>query len=374
MRRFLILSSIFIGGLWLGLAACGDAGNEDKPLSREDLRRRALRDLLEGVARPELTALVERATAFSREAAAFRDQMEPSSADTARLRELQESWRELRGDWRRNEIWMIGPIADALWPERLDADVDVEALRRAQESLDEQMRRGEIGKRVAELGAGAKSLMAQARLLFAEEGGPDLQGRALLAATAAENAALIAMMCDPWLSDDGALARAFREPGRGALYESSKEAVDALVQQAVKLAMNYRDRDLAPMVGATARGKVRELPADFDAFGQHRADLVESYLGLQQLYLARHAGEDGRGLETLVEPRSEAVARVARVAFARAVAAMAALPQPIMSEGEAASKARRDAYEAATLVKAQLGTSIVALLETSLGFSLADGD
>lgn len=356
----------------LGVLACSDGG-EAGPTT-ESRRQVMLEALLVDVIRPELTQLRASAEAFATSAEAYRDGMEPTSYDLRRLEALRAAWREFRADWRRNEIWMVGPIAEALGPKRLESALDPTALRDARKIFRNVAEIASARDRAADLGAGAKGFAATAELVFEEPGGADLAGRYLLAAVAREQATLVAGMTAPWLEESGALAVALTRPEVGSVFETRKEAVDALVRQAVVLSMRFRDDDLAPLVGGTARGVVQKLPENFDPIDQHRADLLQSYLGLQQFYLGRHGGKNGPGLSSLVKPRSESVDRVARSAFERAVAAMAALPEDVDAAGAEGDGLRTAAYDGATLVKAQLGTSVVALLETSLGFALADGD
>ncbi|MEZ6197274.1 MAG: imelysin family protein [Planctomycetota bacterium] len=337
--------------------ACDRAG--DAPADRATLRRQVLASLARDLAAPRARALAGSAAAFT---ASCDDLVE--NEDVTRLEAARSAWRALRADWRRFEPFLIGPAATGLFAERLDAKLDAAGLRTAITAADADA--------VARLGAGTKGFAAQSRLLFGEEPGAD-ECR-FLALVARETEAELRALAALWDAKDGALGAALAGSRSDGPFADDVEARDALVKQAVVLAIRLRDQGLAPLVGATSGGVVRRFPSDFDPARRHRADLVASYEGLRDLMRGAPDVEGARGLLALVEVASPRVAAAVRGALDRAVSRMEALPEDLSAAMGQEDPALTAAYDASTLVKAQLGTSVVGVLETTLGFALADGD
>lgn len=349
MRRVALLAAAA-----LTLVAC-----EPKAETYSARRTRVLAEIAQGAALPELQELEARAQAYARSLSAAQGAEARAAA--------QEAWRALRVSWRRCGPWLLASAAEGLYEERLDAAPDYErlaAVRASEEPLDEAG--------VAALGWPRKSLPAQGELLFAEG---ELSARAwsLLQHASREWAREAASLAKLWSEPQG-LAHALANPGPGAAFRDAKDAVDMLLRRAVTVVARLRDDDLAALAGGTRKGKPASFAEGFDRPAHHREEVIATLEGIARLYLGGGGAQDGAGLSALVAKKSARVDDSFRAALESALGAARKLPADVVRAAAQDPTLGRRLYDFVTLLRAQLTTSVASQLDTSLGFTLADGD
>lgn len=351
MRRVALLATLL-----LTLVACEPQPTTETYSAR---RGRVLAEIARGAALPELEGLAARAEAYAKSLSGAPSEETRAGAQTA--------WRALRVAWRRCAPWLLASVAEGLYEERLDAAPDYERLAAIRVGGAELDAAG-----VAALGWPQKSLPAQGELLFAEG---ELSPRAwsLLQHASAEWAREAGALLELWAAPKG-LAQALTQPDASAAFRDAKDAVDLLLRRAVTVVARLRDDDLAALAGGTRKGKPARFAEGFDRPAHHREEVIATLEGLARLYLGSGAEGSGEGLSALVAKKSARVDESFRAALGGALAEARKLPEDAVRAAAKEPSLGRPLYDLVTLLRAQLTTSIASQLDTSLGFTLADGD
>lgn len=352
MRRALAAALVLL------LVACDSAPQEETYSAR---RARVLSGLAEGAAGPALAALEAQAQAYAGACAAGR-----SPEDLAKAR---QAWRALRVEWRRAAPWLIASAAEGLYEERLDAMPDYARLAKHLAGSEELDAAG-----VAALGWPQKSLAAQGDLLFAEELSP--RAWSLLQHGSREWAAEVGTLTKLW-SAPGGLQEALASPKPTGPFRDAKDATDVLLRRLVTVVARLRDDDVAALAGGTRKGKPASFPPEFDRAGHHREEILATLNGVAALYLGtQQEGKEGgyEGLSALVAKKSPRVDASFRAALENAQREAQGLSEDAVRAAREDPKQAQALYDFVTLMRAQLTTSIASQLDTSLGFTLADGD
>lgn len=340
------------------LVAC-----DAKPAETYSARReRVLGELARDAATPALDALVAAARAFADSLGA-----EPSAEAQG---VAQGRWRDLREAWRRCAPWLIAGVGDGLYEERLDAEPDFERLAAIEAG-------GPVfdADAVAALGWSQKSLLAQGYLVFAPA---PLSPRAwsLLQHASRQWADEADALAGVWSGPEG-IGQALANPTARSTFRDAKDAVDALLRRLVLVVARLRDDDVAALAGATRKGAPATFDPRFDRAQHHRSELLATLEGLAVVYLGRAddpPADPPTGLSALVAKKSARVDASFRAALVSARRAAEALPDDVVRVAREDPSVGAPLYDFVTLLRAQLTTSIASQLDTSLGFTLADGD
>jgi len=310
--------------LLLVLGACDVVPYGDGP------RRAAVHDVAEQVILPTQEEIEATAAALD-------------EADT--LDELRAAWRDARDPWMESEAFRIGPVKDQLidssidqWP--IDA-VEIDAVLAGIEPIDEDA--------IDALGASKKGFHALEYLIFGADDLADPRRAAYAAELAADLAEHATTLRAAWT---GGYFDAFVDVGaEGAAFETIKEAVDALINQAVFLTELIVD------------GK---LVAPIEIAGSDAAidDVAANLRGLRRIWEV--------GLRGLVDARSPGAALRLDAELDAADAAIAAVPRPFAGALDGPEAAA--ALAAVREVRLSFTVDVVAILGATLSFNDNDGD
>ncbi len=357
MRRIVVSVALTLAlgiGVWCWIAK---TDLKSRP-TVSHLRERASDEISELIQK-DLARFVSKAEALKLALAAL--VVEPN----ATFSKAVEAWRDAQLAWRACEWTCFGRPAELFFDRQLSGESDPDRIMRLLQRSADFSAAQPAGEWLEREGNGVRGLAAIAWLLARHGGEAD---RALLRAQGAEFARRAEAYRDMWL--DGGVA-AFKEPSASAAWPwaSRKEALDALVNRLIALVLRFRDRDLAPMVGATAGGAIQTWPTGRDTMGLLGQELEVSYRSLRDLYSRR-----APGFAALVAASSPRIDESIRRSLERTLAAMAALPTDLDAAVAKKDPRLQRAYEAATGLKIAFGADLAAALDTTLSLSLNDGD
>jgi predicted lipoprotein len=360
------------------LCALGLPVGCDDPASRpaQD-RQEVLRQTVALVILPILAALETKTAALAGALSPLVTQ-----ADGAQFAAARAIFREARALWSQSEAFLIGPSDDlAITGGAIDSSppnaAKIDALVSSDVPLD--------AARVASLGGDQRGFPGIEHLLFHPAGDPEAdrslvddrsaaRRRALLALQAGDLAGKCAAVATAW-AGDGGFGRALAEAGvTSERYANQKDAVDVVVTALLALAERILVAKLAKPLGLDTGGPPRPELEEAPRSDGSLAAIADGVRGIRAIYLCEWNGRRGASLAAAVAEISANADRSFRAALEAALAAAAAVSQP-MRVALAGDRAPLVALHGAMQsVKRGIATDVASALGASLGFGYSDTD
>lgn len=359
---------IAAGGTQLGCSSPTSSASDAKPV---------LTDLTTNVILPSYQDVATKADALKGSTAAL-----AGGPSESTLAAAQAAWRETKDAWRRTEAFRFGPVET----KSISGAIDYWPGRPA---TIEQAIAGDQPITVASvdaLGSLAKGFVALEYLLFDNVGG----NAAILAKLTGEGGArrlqyiaAVAEILDgktrdllaAWSPSGENFAKELTDAGgAGALFPSSKAALDQLVNSAsfaAELVTNTKiGKPFGKKTGGVPAPEEEESPLSDNSI----ADMIATLDGVIAVYTGARGGVDGMGVSDLVRAKNASLDDRVVAGLADARAKILAIPAPFRTAITANPAAVETAYQSVRDVKNTMTTEVAGALGTTLKFNDNDGD
>jgi uncharacterized protein len=351
MQRRVFLEQALLAGALCAVPAC----------HRAVTKTAVLRALVERVVVPNTVALAESSRRLDGEVARFA--AEPTAVT---LQAARAQWQRALLSWKRAYAFRNGPVVDSnallramFWPVRT---AGIETLLQGSQVIDDDSVDG--------LGVDRRGLFALEYLLYSEQGdeqivakfsGPTGERRRRLARSLASNVSSYAERTKHALGNGKDYAAKFADGGQNSLND--------LIGQLVDTVENVAASRLTRISGFAKSGLLKPVEVEGSSSRMSQQIALTYLRATEELYL----GVD-LGLSQLVKALSPIVDESLRLAFTRAVDAVAKLSLPL----EEVAKQNLAALDAAAAVVKKLELSLKTELASTLGvtltFTSGDGD
>ncbi|MCC6849157.1 MAG: hypothetical protein IT294_11710 [Deltaproteobacteria bacterium] len=339
-------------------------------------RRTFLRDLASAGAIAGYRALASEAAALE---VAVGDLVTAPGGE--RLALAQAAWRATRRAWKVTEAFRLGPSE----AQRTSARIDWPSANTGQ--IDAEIAGGGAlsSAYLDTLGAQKVGFQAMEYFLFDPVGGvpgavdrllgnEDARRRAYLQALATNVRERTEALRDAWEPGGGNFGDDFVASGiGGSTFASLKEAFDEVVNRMIFTAETVEENRLGAPLGVDgggARPDLVESPRSGDAL----AGIAANLQGIADVYRGTYTGGQATGLGAQVAPLSAAIDAEVRALLTDALAAVAAVPEPLADAIVDHREEALAAYEAVQRLRRALTVDVASVLGVKLTFGGNDGD
>lgn len=360
-RRVLLgaLTSASGAALVFGVPSCG-------PEPVPDRRRELMRSWGEDFLIAEYGTLIARLEVLEQAALV----LEADACDE-HLLEARRAWSSARAPWKRTEVFKFGPVEDQplrygpkidFWPARPD---DVDTVLESDEEIV-----------VADLGAGAKGLVAVEYLLYAEGALTEFQSnprrheylQLLIRDLEAQTRAL----SDAWDPEGGNFLNELLDAGgTSELYDTLPMALSEIVNRMAFSIEDMRADKLEAGIAPDGSPQPDKLESHFS--GRSIRDMQDNLRGIELLYF----GDEKAGilaLDDYLVHRGFHLASRVREALSAARGTLDELDLPLSVAVEEAQADVETALEKLSDLQRVIQVDVIAALSLNVRFNDNDGD
>ena len=339
-------------------------------------RRTFLRDLSNAGAIPSYRVLASNAASLQ---IAIEDLV--SAPGGERLAFAQSAWRATRRAWKETEAFRLGPSES----QRTSARIDWPTANTGQ--IDQEVAGGSAlsSEYVDTLGAQKVGFQAMEYFLFDPEGGDagavnrllgndNARRRAYLLALSVNIRERTEELRDAWEPTGGNFGADFVSSGiGGTTFGSLKEAFDEVVNRVVFTAETVEEDRLGAPLGVDGGGPRPDL-VESPRSGDSLAGIAANIQGIADVYRGTYEGGQATGLGSQVAPLSAEVDAEFRALLDDALAAIAAVPEPLADAVVNHREEALAAYDAVQALRRALTVDVASVLGVKLTFGGNDGD
>lgn len=299
----------------------------------------------------------------------------------ATLDDAQQAWRDTRRAWKETEAFRLGPSET----QRTSARIDWPTANPGQINGEVAGAASLSSAYIDTLGAQKVGFQAIEYFLFDPDGDDaalngllgDANGRrrAYLQALAANLRERTEELRDAWEPSGGNFVGDLVNSGIGGdTFPTLKEAFDEVVNRMIFTAEVVEENRLSDPLGLETGGAPRPDLVESPRSGDAAAGIVANLQGIADVYLGTYAGGQGSGLSAQVAPLSAEIDADVRRLLGEAIAAVQAIPTPLVDAVVNHRDETIAAYEAVQGLRRALTLDVASLLGVKLTFGGNDGD
>lgn len=351
----------------LALAGC-DGGAQSEIV---EARRAVVGDLVAWQAVAATQAFTAEAEAMAQAVEAFCASPDAAGVDAART-----AWRQAKDAYKHTEILMFGPVIEQPW--RFGPKLDFWPVRG--DSVEAWLA-GDGGTAVEDfeaMGTATRGLPVVEYMLWPEGDVLEVLGgdprRCAFAVGAAQDVA----------ANGGALAAAWQDPWTDRLVHPEEDAtddwivvqdvLDEWVNRMIFTLENLRVDKLGTPKGDKAGGELQPDTLESRPSGTSLSDARAALLGVRDVFTGAFAGQDHKGIASLVPEEAQEFTDDLLAAFDEATARLDAVPDPLEDTLAIEPEVVTAAQDALRAVQTRVQVDLAQGLGVTVTFNDNDGD
>ncbi|UQA62238.1 imelysin family protein [Polyangium aurulentum] len=343
------------------------------PRADDSAQQAVMHDLAYEVMLPINAEVEDEALALATAVGAYCDAPSDETLSAA-----QDAWRAARVPWKHAEAFRFGPAEDL----RLGSAIDFWPVR--PDSVESAITAAPVPvtpEHIASLGASAKGMPALEYLLFDPAGalgGSDEVAKRrcsfarALGETIGKDATTIHQA---WSPEGGAFVDQVALAGAGSkLFATGQDGVARVVNLIISQLHQISEKKLGGPLGVSTGAAPDSTTVESRFSDNSTEDLLNNLRGMEEIYLGQHGEHSGKGLSSLVRPKSAPIDDAVRKALEDAKAKAAAIPGPLRLAIVNDAAAVQAALDSAKALRRLFTADVASVLGVSVTLSDSDGD